>query len=210
MRLTDRDYRIMKEIDRWRVCTGRHIKFLSGFSGQRSADRRLKLLIESNYIYRKKYLYGVPSIYFVTSKGKSLINAPKRMDNVKIEKIVHDITVLDTAIYFIHKENLLLNDITTEKQLHQSDGFGVCKHRPDFIFTKNDETNCVEVELSLKAKSRLENIIKDNFMEYDSQFWIIPDTQPKVKQILTDNLIIYTNTEIINLEEVKNYVRKFI
>jgi len=119
-------------------------------------------------------------------------------------------TVLDTAIYFMHKESLSLNAITTEKQLHQLDGFGIRKHRPDFIYTKNNETNCVEVELSLKSKPRFESIIKDNFINYDTQFWIVEDTQSKIKNILIDNKTIYTNTEIINLEEVKKYVNNFI
>lgn len=210
MRVVERDKLILREVERWRVCGSRHIKFLAGFSGQRATDRRLKILIEAGYLERKKFLYGVPSIYFVTSQGKKLIQSNVRPEKVKIEQIVHDMTVLDTAIYFMQKENLSLNDITTEKQLHQSDGFGMRKHRPDFIFTKNNKNNCVEVELSLKSKPRFENIIKDNFMDYDTQIWIVPDSQSKIKQILVDNQTIYTNIEIINFEEVKAYVRDFI
>ncbi len=210
MRVEERDELILREVERWRVCGSRHIKFLAGFTGQRATDRRLKILIEAEYLERKKYLYGVPSIYFVTPKGKKLIQSNARPEKVKIEQIVHDMTVLDTAIYFMHKESLSLNDITTEKQLHQLDGFGMRKHRPDFIYTKNNETNCVEVELSLKSKPRFESIIKDNFLDYDTQFWIVPDTQSKIKQILADNQMIYANTEIINLEEVKKYVSNFI
>lgn len=210
MRVEERDKLILREVERWRVCGSRHIKFLAGFTGQRATDRRLKILIEAEYLERKKYLYGVPSIYFVTPKGKKLIQSNARPEKVKIEQIVHDMTVLDTAIYFMHKESLSLNDITTEKQLHQLDGFGMRKHRPDFIYTKNNETNCVEVELSLKSKPRFESIIKDNFLDYDTQFWIVPDTQSKIKQILADNQMIYANTEIINLEEVKKYVSNFI
>lgn len=210
MRVEERDKLILREVERWRVCGSRHIKFLAGFTGQRATDRRLKILIEAEYLKRKKYLYGVPSIYFVTPKGKKLIQSNARPEKVKIEQIVHDMTVMDTAIYFMHKESLSLNDITTEKQLHQLDGFGLRKHRPDFIYTKNNETNCVEVELSLKSKPRFESIIKDNFLDYDTQFWIVPDTQSKIKQILADNQMIYANTEIINLEEVKKYVSNFI
>ena len=210
MRVEERDMLILREVERWRVCGSRHIKFLAGFTCQRATDRRLKILIEAEYLERKKYLYGVPSIYFVTPKGKKLIQSNARPEKVKIEQIVHDMTVLDTAIYFMHKESLLLNDITTEKQLHQLDGFGMRKHRPDFIYTKNNETNCVEVELSLKSKPRFESIIKDNFIVYDTQFWIVPDTQSKIKKILADNKRIYANTEIINLEEVKNYVDNYI
>lgn len=210
MRVEERDMLILREVERWRVCGSRHIKFLAGFTGQRATDRRLKILIEAEYLERKKYLYGVPSIYFVTPKGKKLIQSNARPEKIKIEQIVHDMTVLDTAIYFMHKESLLLNDITTEKQLHQLDGFGMRKHRPDFIYTKNNETNCVEVEMTPKSKTRILNIIKDNFIDYDTQFWIVPDTQSKIRKILLDNKMIYANTEIINLEEVKNYVDNHI
>ena len=164
MRLTERDELILREVDRWRACGSKHVRWLAGFSGQRATDRRLKILMEAGYLERRKFLYGVPSIYFLTAKGKSLIQVGTGTEKVKIEQIVHDRTVLDTAIYFMHKENLSLQDITTEKQLHQLDGFGIRRHRPDFIFTKNEITYCVEVELTLKAKNRFLNIIKENYM----------------------------------------------
>lgn len=68
-RLVDRDYKILKEIDRWRVITGKQICKITGFSGQRACDRRLKKLIEAEYIKRNKYLYGFPSIYSLTNAG---------------------------------------------------------------------------------------------------------------------------------------------
>lgn len=208
MRFTERDELILREIDRWRACGGRHIRFLAGFSGQRATDRRLRILIDAEYIERKKYLYGVPGIYFLTAKGKFLIHATARPEKVKVEQIIHDMTVLDTAVYFMHKQKLTLDDITTEKQLHQLDGFGVRKHRPDFVFQKDDERNCVEVELTLKAKNRLLNIIKDNFMEYDVQNWIVPDSQARIRQILKDSQLFYSNINLISLQEVTGYVHR--
>ena len=87
MVLVDRDYQILREIDRFRFCLGRHIKLLTGFEGQRACDRRLKILIEAGYINRKKILYGIPSVYFLTHKGKMLIGANKRQDKIRVEKI---------------------------------------------------------------------------------------------------------------------------
>ena len=55
-RLVDRDIDIFREIERWRVVTGKHIGVLADFSGQRSCDRRLKKLIEAGYLERKKIL----------------------------------------------------------------------------------------------------------------------------------------------------------
>lgn len=206
MRITERDELILREADRFRACGSKHIRFLAGFSGQRATDRRLKILIDTGYMERKKYLYGVPYIYFLTSKGKALIQAGTRSEKIKIEQIIHDRTVLDTAIYFMQKENLSLQNITTEKQLHQLDGFGVRKHRPDFIFTKDELTYCVEVELTKKAKSRLLNIIKDNFMEYDTQIWIVPDFQKSILQTLTDSQRYYTNIQIHFLHQINDYM----
>lgn len=199
---------ILKEINRWRVCASRHIRFLAGFSGQRATDRRLKILIDAGYLERKKFLYGVPSIYFLTAKGQTLIQNRIRPEKVKVEQIVHDMTVLDTAIYFMRKKNLSLEDITTEKELHQLDGFGRRKHRPDFVFRQNDLTSCVEVELTRKAKSRLLNIIKDNFMEYDTQIWVIPDSQPMILQVLKDSQKIYGNIQARSLQKITDYIRQ--
>ncbi len=208
MRLTERDELILKKVDRWRACGSRHIRWLANFSGQRATDRRLKILIEAGYLERRKFLYGVPSIYFLTAKGRSLIHIGTSTEKVKVEQIVHDRTVLDIAIYFIQKEGLSLHDITTEKQLHQSDGFGIRRHRPDFIFTKDKLTHCVEVELTQKVKTRLMNIIKDNFMEYDTQIWIVPDSQTAILQTLTDSQRYYTNIQVHSLQKIIDYMNQ--
>lgn len=206
LRVTKRDELILKEIDRWRACGSRHIRFLAGFSGQRATDRRLKILTEAEYIERRKYLYGVPYIYFLTAKGKSFLHVGTGAEKVKIEQIVHDRTVLDTAIYFMQKKEISLQSITTEKQLHQLDGFGIRKHRPDFIFTKDELSYCVEVELTKKAKNRLLNIIKDNFMEYDMQIWVVPDYQTGILQILNDSKRYYDNIKIYSLQKITDYL----
>lgn len=208
LRVTERDELILREIDRWRACGSRHIRFLAGFSGQRATDRRLKILTEAKYIERRKFLYGVPYIYFLTAKGKSLIHVGTGKEKIKIEQITHDRTVLDTAIYFMMKKGLSLQNITTEKQLHQLDGFGVRKHRPDFIFTKDELTHCVEVELTKKAKTRLQNIIKDNFMEYDTQIWVVPNYQTGILQILNDSKRYYDNIKIYSLKKITDYMNQ--
>ena len=207
MVLVDRDYNIMREIERWRFCLGRHIKFLAGFDGQRACDRRLQMLIVAGYINKKKVLYGVPSLYFLTHKGKMLIGANKRQDKIRIEKIPHDIAVADTAIYFILKFKISLDEITTEKQINSVSGFGERKHSPDFLITRNDKKYCIEVELSQKSKERFEKIVGDNYLEYEWQFWVVSKTGVKIKRRLEDLLGKYQNIKIINLEEVQNFVR---
>ena len=203
IRLVERDYQIFKEIDRWRVVLGRQIAKLAGFTGLRACDQRLSKLISAGYIERKKILYGIPSIYSLTNKAKILASLPARSEKIRVEQIPHDIAVLDTAIYFHKVKDVAYGDMITEKQLHSTDGFGVRKHRPDFVITRNEKSICVEVELSLKAKARLEGIIQDNFMQYNHQIWVVPDKACKIYQILKDNQAQYTSIHILELQEVQ-------
>lgn len=202
-RFVDRDYKILKEIDRWRVITGRQIAEIAGFSGQRACDRRLKKLIEAKYISRHKYLYGFASIYSLTNRGKAIIYAPKSTPQIRLEQIIHDSQVTDTAIYISRKYNIPFEDITTEKQLHRQDGFSNRKHRPDFVYIRDGKTICAEVELTIKSKSRLERNITANFENYDGQLWIVPDLKCSIAKSLMKYQDIYPDISIAPLEEVK-------
>ena len=204
MELVERDYRVFREIERWRVCLGRHIQFLAGFSSQRICDRRLKLLLSEKFLRRQIVIYGIPSVYLLTRKSKNLIFANKRQERIRLDQIMHDITVLDTAICFIKSFGLNPEDLKTEKQLHQADGFGERTHQPDFIFTKDNKTYCIEVELSLKSRTRLEKNIKSNFLTYDYQIWVTGENGVKLVRTLEDFKIQYPNIEITNVEGVKN------
>lgn len=201
-RITDRDYKIVQEIDRWQICTSRHIRYLAGFTGQRACDRRLRKLIDAGYIERKKILYGFPGIYQNTYKAKALGHVPKEK-KIRVEHLSHDISVLDTAIY-MNKRGIPFTAMTTERQLHSTDGFSVRKHRPDFAYTQDRKTTCVEVELTLKARTNFVKNIKDDFTNYDKQIWVVPDLDCKIACILQENIKKYPNIEILELSEVKD------
>jgi len=209
MELGERDFRIFREIERWRFCLGRHIQFLAGFSSGRTCDRRLRVLLDAGFLKRHMVLYGVPSVYLLTRKSKTLISANQRQERIRLEQIIHDITVLDVAICLIKHWKLELSDIKTEKQLHQEDGFGTRTHRPDFVITKNNKTYCIEVELSLKSKTRLEKNIKSNFLKYDVQVWVTDESGTKLTRILESFKTPYPNIEITNVKEVQNNVFRF-
>ena len=205
VRLVDRDYRIFREIERWRVVLGRQVAELAEFTGLKACQRRLKKLIEAGYIERKRVLYGIAGIYSVTNKARIIASLPMKSEKIRVEQIPHDIAVLDTAIYFHKVKAVPFKDMITEKQLHSQDGFGVRKHRPDFLIKRNGKTFCVEIELSLKAKARLEAIIQANFMQYDYQIWVVPDKACKIYQILKDNQPQFTTIRIVELQEVQKY-----
>jgi len=132
-----------------------------------------------------------------------------RLDKIKLDQIPHDIAVLDTVLYFMLKESVPLSDMQSEKQLHNLDGFGSRRHRPNFAFTVGDKLYCVEVELSPKSRERFEKNLKQNFDAYEVQHWIVPSSQLKIMEMLQGNATTYPNIEIIKLEEVEAYVRQY-
>ena len=206
MRLMERDRQILSCLSKFSFLLGRQLKSLF-FDGTRACDRRLRILLDNEYIKREKILYGIPSLYSLSHKGKTAVNASIKENKIRVEQIQHDIAVVDTVIYFMDRFHIPFADITAERQLHQLDGFGVRKHQPDFIFSKDKKIYCVEVELSLKAKVRLEKIIETNFLSYDHQLWIVPDNQFKILQILNKNKNKYP-IKILSLErEVQTYVK---
>jgi len=179
---------------------------LGGFSGARATDRRLRVLIDGGYLSRKKYLYGLPYLYTLTHKGRILLGVNKREDKIRIDKITHDIYVLDTVIYFIAKHNISFDDIESEKELHIKDGFGARKHQPDFVFITGGKKYAVEIELHPKGKERLEKNIRDNYLNYDSQVWIVEGSKTLAQiQGFADK---YSNVEIIRLEGVLEYIKE--
>jgi len=185
------------------VVLGRQVVELAGFSGLKACQRRLRKLKEAGFLERQRKVFGVPGIYSLTRRAKLLASIPERPEKQRIEQIPHDIAVLDTAIYFHKAKGIPFEDMVTEKQLHSLDGFGIRKHRPDFVMSRNGKSYCVEVELSLKAKARLEAIIQDNFMQYDHQIWIVPDKHCKIHQILVDNRKKFSDIHVLELEEVQ-------
>ena len=212
MELTDRDLYILKLVHKFRFCLGKHIMLLAGFTGLRATDRRLKALIEAEYLTRKKYMYGVPYLYTLTHKGRILLGANKREDKIRIDRITHDIYVLEAVIFCILTLGITLADTLSEKELHIMDGYGARKHHPDFVIKIDNEKNgkneilAVEVELNPKTKNRMEQNVRDNYMNFDKQIWITDDS--KVISLLHGFENEYSNIELLSLEKVLEYVKK--
>ena len=207
LRLDERDYTILKTVYRFRFCLGRHIKIFAGYGSLRATDRRLKLLVEAGYLERKKYIFGIPYLYTVSHKGRNLIGVNKRADVIRLDRIAHDIYVIEAVIYYMVNYNISLTDIESEKELHIKDGFRVRKHYPDFIVRVNDKTVAVEIELNPKAKERVEKNIRDNYLNYDSQEWISDNA--KVLRLLGELKNTYSNIEVFNLGEVLEYIKEY-
>jgi len=200
MVIVERDREILMLVYRFKFCLGRHVMALVKFTGARSCDRRLTALTNAGYLARKKYLYGLPYLYTVTHKGRILIGANKRENKIRLEQINHDIKVLDTLICFKGKYGFSLADMESERELHIKDGFGTRKHHPDFVFLHNRKRYAVEIELTLKSRNNLERNIRDNYLNYDNQVWVMEDN--KVLATLRNLSNEYANMEILRFENL--------
>ncbi|MEM0528879.1 hypothetical protein WGC32_00845 [Zongyangia sp. HA2173] len=203
IRVVSRDYTILKEVERWRIITGKQIGKIAGFSSQRACDKRLAKLQKIDLLEREKILYGLPGFYHLTPKGKALLGIRNRKESIRIDQIHHDMTVLDTAIFFHYRYDIPYENMVSEKELHKKDGFGNRRHCPDFIFTKDERNYCVEIELSLKSKARFEKNVVDNFKNYERQFWIIPDLHSKIYQFLKEMNSKYPNIKVLERTEIQ-------
>ena len=160
LELQERDWEILRLVHRFRFCLSRHIKVLCGFNGARACDKRLKLLFDAGYLARKKYLYGIPYMYTLSHKGRILLGVNKREDKIRVDRITHDIYIIEAIIYYGLKYGVPLSSIESEKELHIKDGFGIRKHQPDFTACINGE--CIAVEVELKHVSSRKEINSKN------------------------------------------------
>jgi len=203
--VTERDEKIIREVDRWRGLLGRQIKEIGNFTGTRATDRRLKKLVEAKYLSRKKYIYGVASIYQITEKSHKKFDLGNYLNKMRLEQLEHDIMVVDTYLYFKKRLGLEADHFMSEKEIRHQQGFTTRGHVPDFIFNHQGKTYAVEVELSQKAKDKLEKNIKENYIHYDRQFWIL--NNPKLKRWLMEFKETYPNIEIMETGVIDEYTK---
>jgi len=163
------------------------------------------MLVEAGYLERKKLLYGVPYLYMLSHKGRMILGVNKRAETIRIERITHDVHVLDSVIYLIHKMGIALQDITSEKEMHAKDGFGHRRHYPDFLISTAEGQIAVEIETALKSKERIEKNIGSNYLEYERQIWIV-GAIPKIQELVRGFRDEYSNIQIMMLKEVTEYV----
>lgn len=200
--MTDRDIEILKNVSKYKFLLGRQIQTIGNFTSERACNKRLKKLIDNGFLQRKRVLYGLPALYYLTIKAKIVPEVRYYKYSLNPAEINHDIAVVDTMIYFCRHLGLAPSDFISESQLHSLDGFSNKKHRPDLVFTKEDKKCCIEVEFSEKAKARFKNNISDNFHNFDVQYWVVPKEAHKVKEMI--KIENFPTSHILEWEVIKN------
>lgn len=182
LKLVSRDLEILKEVERWRFCLSRQIFEFTTFNSKSAFYRRLKLLVDHGYLTKKRYLYGVPSIYTVTPLSYKALALPSKNNRVSVGTLEHELAVIDCYLSFKKKYQLESNDFKSERELRKE--FTSSKHYPDIVFNNDDNSYCIEVEFSLKSSDSLERNIKENYLNYEKQFWIIKKEHHRLNKLL--------------------------
>ena len=143
-----------------------------------------------------------------TEKAKRKCDLMYITKSIRIEHIVHDVLVIDTAIYLMENRGVNDNEIISERQIKNSLGFGKQQHVPDLVFELNKNKYCVEIELNVKQYNKLKGNVLANYKDYDKQIWFIDTSKKNLVENLNKIKARYNNIEIVDIEKVKAYVKK--
>lgn len=201
LKLVSRDLEILREVERWRFCLSRQIYDFTSFKSKSAFYRRLKLLVDHGYLTKKRYLYGLPAIYTVTIQAYKELAIPVKNNKVSVGILEHELAVIDCYLYFKDKYKLESNAFQSERELRNE--FTSSKHYPDIVFKKEDNDYCIEVEFSLKSPNSLERNIKENYLNYEEQFWIIKKEHYRLNKLLEGLKQSYPNIKIILWEQIE-------
>jgi len=133
----------------------------------RVGRRRLQRLVEGGYLQKKRFALNDPQFHWLTKKGWQAsgddLTPPKRINRVTY---FHDTTLVDLAQQLVAKTK---GDFVPERRL-QVERWArrgrkrrwVKSHMPDGLLYIGDEKPiAIELEISLKERNRLRNIIND-------------------------------------------------
>lgn len=163
MRLTDRDRKLLFWINSHGFVTiGQAAQWMR--IEYQTAQRRLKILFDHNYLKRQTFEHHGPMCHWCTQNGCDAagdsLRPPKSINRVTLH---HDRMVVDLAALLQTQhggsflpERRIRSDIKKKRPGRQND------HLPDgLLYLEGQKPIAIELELSLKESIRLEQIIRN-------------------------------------------------
>lgn len=160
MKLTERDIGILKFINEFGFSEMPQIERRFGLKKPRSYQL-LTRLVEEGYVKHERVFHGRHGIYRLSRKGAKLTHLPP-LARVPLANYKHDITLME--VYLRLREQYPEASWISERELKRDkyfDGVGKFGHLSDGLLVfKDGKRIAVEVELSLKSRNRVEQILK--------------------------------------------------
>ena len=178
MKLMERDFLLFKWVNSHGYVTSFQInRFLN--VAKTTGYRRIKKLVDAGYLTRENLLHGVGAVHRITKQAKEISNENLSLiQKISLGGYNHNIRLVDLALDFERQ----YPDATfvTERQIRFINGVGLSDHGhiPDGeIQFSNDKKWAIELEISVKASSRLDKIMKyyARNMDYSEVHYYVSD-----------------------------------
>jgi len=145
--------------------------------------RRIKKLVDHGYIQKEKILHGAGAVHYITKQAKAASGDDLTiLQNISLGGYVHDLTLVNLALDLSEKYEV---NFIPERRLRfwgGLGGVGIEGHIPDGVLEFSEKKKwAIELELSVKAASRLKKIIDgyaSNF-EYEEVHYFVNDNTVK-------------------------------
>ena len=160
MRFTERDARLLHWINGHGFVTVEQAAHWMGTTYQTGAHR-IRVLVDGGYLRRERILHGDPRIHRVTEQGLlACEDTLVQLQSVNLGTYKHDLMLVDLAHSVVEATS---GAFVPERRLrHQLGMNGARGHVPDgLLHLDGQKPIAVELELSIKAKDRVEAIVED-------------------------------------------------
>ena len=176
IQLTTREVEIIKFINQFGFCEMNQLKQYFGLKAPH-CYRTTRRLITSDLISHQFIFHRQPGVFQATSLGAHFPALPP-LHKVPLATYRHQLKVVEVAVYLLH---LYPNSTwISERQLaqdHYFKGFNAKGHVADGVLVLEDGKQiCIEVELTLKSRNRLAQILKSysTFFSVKEVWYVCP------------------------------------
>ena len=177
MKFTERDRRLLLWINGHGFVSVSQVAEWMGVSDP-FAYSRVKKLLNGGYLKRDRVLHNSKRIHSLTLKGKAACGDDLPILNrVNLGTFIHDMKLVDLSLKL---EKDFDGEFVPERRIKQLKGLsGVGKkgHSPDGILELTDKKIAVELELSVKSRSRLKEIMNEYARNLElNEIWYFTDS----------------------------------
>lgn len=158
----ERDKKILRWINGFGFATAEQIQRFMGVKTT-TAYVRIKKLVDHGYLKRERILHGESRIHRVTKKGvQASGDHILPLKKINLGTYLHDRSLVDLALKLEESEH---GKFQPERQIRHDEGLsglGNTGHIADgYLFLQNQKPIAIELELSVKSRARLNNIIRE-------------------------------------------------
>lgn len=178
MRLVERDFRLFRWVNSHGYVTSfQIIRYLD--VAKTTGYRRIKKLVDHGFLTRENILYGMGAVHRISKEAKDVSGDEiALLSKISLGGFTHNLKLVDVSLDLLEEhEN---STFKTEREIRFLSGIGLSDHGhiPDGeLVLSNGKRIAIELEMSVKASSRLDKIMKfySKNLDYDEVHYFATD-----------------------------------